>query len=113
MSLRIGVDVGGTNLRIGVVQNLKVVHEQRIHADFAAICRSNSPDQALNQIVEAMSLGLQQILDEYAEVSSIGIGFPGFIDPKTGILASSPNLPGLHNIDFAVTVNNSDNIATC
>ena len=101
MSLRIGADVGGTNLRIGVVQNLKVVHEQRIHADFAAICRNNAPDQALNQIVDALSLGLQQTLSEYAEVSSIGIGFPGFIDPQTGILASSPNLPGLHNIDFA------------
>ena len=29
------------------------------------------------------------------------MGFPGFIDPENGLLASSPNLPGLCDVDFA------------
>ena len=101
MSLRIGVDVGGTNLRIGVVDGLNIIHEQRVHTDFASICRSNSPDNAWKKILLTMSEALNQLLAQYSEVQSIGIGFPGFIDPPTGILASSPNLPGLLNVDLA------------
>jgi len=40
MSLRIGVDVGGTNLRIGVVDDVNIIDEQRIHADFSSICKT-------------------------------------------------------------------------
>jgi len=101
MSLRIGVDVGGTNLRIGVVDGLNIIHEQRVHADFSSICRANSPDNAWKKILLTMSEALNQLLAQYSEVQSIGIGFPGFIDPQTGMLASSPNLPGLLNVDLA------------
>jgi glucokinase len=101
MSQQIGIDIGGTNLRIGVVQDLKVIYEQRIHADFASICINNPPDTALREIIEIVSHAIKQSLNNYVAIDSIGIGFPGFIDPKTGILASSPNLPGLMNIDLA------------
>ena len=101
MSLRIGVDVGGTNLRMGVVDGLNIIHEQRIHADFASICRANPAESAWKKIVSTMSGALNQLLAQYLAVESIGIGFPGFIDPQTGILASSPNLPGLLNVDLA------------
>lgn len=101
MSQQIGIDIGGTNLRIGVVQNLKVIYEKRVHADFASICRSNAPDKSLIEIIEIVSNALKETLSNFVTVDSIGIGFPGFIDPKTGILASSPNLPGLVNIDLA------------
>jgi len=101
MSQQIGIDVGGTNLRIGVVQNLKVIYEQRIHSDFASICRRNASDKALIKIIDIVSNALKEILSNFVTVDSIGIGFPGFIDSKKGILASSPNLPGLVNINLA------------
>lgn len=101
MKLRIGVDVGGTNLRVGVVDGLKIIDEQRMQVDFSGICRSNQPDAAWQKIVTTMSDVLTQVLMRYPEVVSIGIGFPGFIDPKSGVLASSPNLPGLLNVDLA------------
>lgn len=101
MSLRIGVDVGGTNLRIGVVDGLRIIYEQRVHADFASICRENTPERAWEIIISTMSEVLNKLLTEYSAVESIGIGFPGFIDPHTGILASSPNLPGLLHVDLA------------
>lgn len=101
MTLRIGVDVGGTNLRVGVVDGLNIINEQRVHADFAGICRGNSPENAWKKIVLMMSEALNQPLKQYPKITSIGIGFPGFIDPQTGILASSPNLPGLLHVDLA------------
>lgn len=101
MSLRVGVDIGGTNLRVGVVEGLKIIEEHRSTADFSSICRSNSPDIAWQKIIQITAAGLQQILQSFPGVASIGIGFPGFIDPILGTVAQSPNLPGLRDVDLA------------
>lgn len=96
----IGVDVGGTNLRVGVVDGLKVVDEQRIQADFAGLCRGLPPAQALAAIRAVLVDTLGATLRKFPAVSAIGIGFPGFIDPATGSVSQSPNLPGLRNVDL-------------
>lgn len=96
----IGVDVGGTNLRVGVVDGLKVIDEQRVHADFAGLCRHTSPAQALDAIHAILADALSASLRKFPAVSAIGIGFPGFIDPLTGGISQSPNLPGLRDVDL-------------
>lgn len=96
----VGVDVGGTNLRIGVVDGLKVVGEQRIQADFTGLCRSLPEAQALAAIRAVLADTLGATLRNFPAVSAIGIGFPGFIDPATGSVSQSPNLPGLRNVDL-------------
>lgn len=101
MSKRIGVDVGGTNLRVAVVDGLKVVDEYRCHADFSAICHANPPDVAWQQIIAITVEALQQMLQRHPDVASVGIGFPGFIDPVRGTVLQSPNLPGLRDVDLA------------
>lgn len=99
--LGVGVDIGGTNLRVGVVKGLNIVYESRIHADFASICKTNTADIAWKEILSITSEILNKVLFQYPEVATIGIGFPGFIDPKNGYVAQSPNLPGLLNVDLA------------
>jgi glucokinase len=101
MSKRIGVDVGGTNLRVAVVDGLKVVDEYRCHADFSAICHTNPPDAAWQQIIAITVEALQKMLEQHPDVASVGIGFPGFIDPVRGTVLQSPNLPGLRDVDLA------------
>lgn len=101
MSLRIGVDVGGTNLRVAVVDGLKIVDEYRHAADFSEICHSNPPDVAWQHITEITAEALQEMLQRFPAVISVGIGFPGFIDPEQGTVLQSPNLPGLRNVDLA------------
>lgn len=98
---RVGVDVGGSNLRVGVVQNRQIVWERRHSANFSQICRDHPPDIALEKIVEELSLGIRRAHLEYPEITSIGIGFPGFIDPANGQVSLSPNLPGLRDVDIA------------
>lgn len=100
-SLRIGVDVGGTNLRVGVVQQHKVVWEFRHTADFTHICRSHAAPQALEKIIAEMAAAVGHARQRYPAAASVGVGFPGFIDPVSGIVSLSPNLPGLHNVDIA------------
>jgi glucokinase len=100
-SLRIGVDVGGTNLRVGVVRGHQLLWEHRHSADFSRICRSNPPAQALEKIIHELATAIGQARAQYPEITSVGIGFPGFIDPSSGIVSLSPNLPRLSNVDIA------------
>lgn len=98
---RIGVDVGGTNLRVGVVRGQEVLWESRYQADFSGICGSNPPDRALAEIVDALAESIGNGCRAHANVEAVGIGFPGFIDPVSGVVSLSPNLPGLSNVDIA------------
>ena len=98
---RIGVDVGGTNLRVGVVQQHKVLWETRHNADFTQICRNHEPELALEQIIAELDVTIEQARKRYPGVASVGIGFPGFIDPVSHLISLSPNLPGLHDVDIA------------
>jgi glucokinase len=101
MALRVGVDVGGTNLRVGVVDDLNIIHDTRYHADFTNLCKTNSADIAWQKIIAVTAEILNKVLSEYPQVASIGIGFPGFIDPLNGHVAQSPNLPGLLDVNLA------------
>lgn len=96
----IGVDIGGTNLRIGVVDDLRVIDELRVHADFSRLCHEHPPEQSLPLIHAVLTEALAETITKYPAVAGIGIGFPGFIDPVTGAISQAPNLPGLRNIDL-------------
>ena len=101
MTLSIGIDVGGTNLRIGVFSGLQAIDELRFQTDFSQICKENLAGDAWQKILDVIANAIQSVLAKHPDVQTIGIGFPGFIDPKTHIIAQSPNLPGLKNMHLA------------
>lgn len=101
----IGIDIGGTNCRLGVFEGLHLVHETRFQADFMQICKNHAPDAAWQQILTILSTAIQRILKQYSEIETIGIGFPGFIHPRTQIIAQSPNLPGLKEVNLSRDLN--------
>jgi len=101
MAMRIGIDVGGTNLRVGVFSDLALIEETRFQASFSRLCKEYAPEQAWQKILEVTANAIQTVLLKYPEVEAIGIGFPGFIDPQTHTIAQSPNLPGLKNVNLA------------
>lgn len=96
----IGIDVGGTNFRLGVVQDLHVVWEKRFQADFSGVCRKHSAVEALEIITSTLNDAVAEARIAYPAIRGIGIGFPGFIDPASRQVISSPNLPGLSNADI-------------
>ena len=120
-ALRLGLDVGGTNLRLGVFSDLTLLEDTRFQANYSAICKQYAPEQAWQQILQVTAQAIKPLLQKYPRIQSIGIGFPGFIDPHTGVLAQSPNLPGLLNVNlgndlsqllgFKVRVENDGNAA--
>jgi glucokinase len=105
MSLLIGIDIGGTNLRLGVVKSsvgaLQLLEEMRFRADFSQMFKTNSPELAWQAILTTTANSIQKVRQQYPEVSAVGIGFPGFIDPCTQKIAQSPNLPGLKDVDLS------------
>ncbi|MDP2072169.1 ROK family protein [Methylotenera sp.] len=112
MAMLIGIDVGGTNLRLGVVEydeaiynaQPRLIEEKRFHADFSNLCKSHqgNPEQAWQTILNTTAAAIESVQVKYPKVSAVGIGFPGFIDPKSQKISQSPNLPGLSNVDLSV-----------
>jgi glucokinase len=85
----IGVDLGGTNLRIAAVD----VNGHLVEKVTLGTKVSLGRDHVLNDMCEAV----QHLSGKYQNASKmlgIGIGVPGIIDMQTGLLRESPNLPG-------------------
>src|SRR5262245_8420226 len=85
----IGVDLGGTNLRIAAVDQEARLLEKVTLGTQVALGR----ERVLDDMCEA----IRALGDKYADkatLKGIGIGVPGILDMATGMLRESPNLPG-------------------
>ncbi|HXE90046.1 MAG TPA: ROK family protein [Terriglobales bacterium] len=91
-SFAIGVDLGGTNLRIAAVSEDGRVLEKM--ATGTEVARGR--DSVLDEMCGAISR-LTAEVGSGKRLVGIGIGVPGIIDLETGMLYESPNLPGWHD----------------
>ncbi len=90
----IGVDLGGTNLRIASVGIDGTIHE-RIALDTQI---REGREQVIRDMCEAIGDLTRRMRD--STLLGIGIGVPGIINLSTGLIRQSPNLPGWN--DFPV-----------
>jgi len=93
--ITIGVDVGGTNVKLGLVDD-----QGRVFSRSRLITKSYSPQPAL--LINAMADGIHRMLQEseikLSHVAGIGIGLPGLVDPLSGHVIFLPNIPKWRNI---------------
>src|SRR5258708_15085397 len=85
----IGVDLGGTNLRIAAVSREGQLLEKVTLGTKVALGR----DHVINEMCDA----IQHLSFKYkaeGKLLGAGIGIPGIIDMQTGMLRKSANLPG-------------------
>jgi len=84
----LGVDIGGTKIAAGVVN-------QR-----AEVSRVRSVPTLANQGYDVSIRQLWGVIDESltGDVKAIGICAPGPLNPKTGVILNPPNLPGWRNV---------------
>jgi len=88
-SFSIGVDLGGTNLRIAAVEEQGSLLEKITLGTRVTLGR----DRVINDMCDAV----QHLAAKYQDsktLEGIGIGVPGIIDMRTGMIRESPNLPG-------------------
>jgi glucokinase len=84
-----GIDIGGTNMNIGLVAE----HGQVLEETIIPTCPGKGPEEALNRIEGS----LKQMLAahrENQECTGIGIGIPGLLDTEIGCILEASNLPG-------------------
>jgi glucokinase len=85
----IGVDLGGTNLRIAAVSERGEILE--------IITTSTEVGRGRDYVIDEMTASIQKLAEKHKDkgaLSGVGIGVPGIIDMSTGMLRESPNLPG-------------------
>jgi glucokinase len=88
----IGVDLGGTNLRIAAVDDQGKVLEK--------ITTGTEVTRGRDQVIHEMCTAIRDLLAKFrgsGHLAGIGIGVPGIIEMQTGMLRESPNLPGWHD----------------
>ena len=102
---RLGVDLGGTNIAIGIVnEEFQIIHKdsvptgatrpaQEIVADIAALCQKVAADAGV----------------AFSDIAAIGIAAPGSIDSKAGTVEYANNLPFRH---FPITSLLRENLKT-
>ncbi|MCA9286217.1 MAG: ROK family protein [Phycisphaerales bacterium] len=84
----IGIDLGGTNMQIGVVDA-----EGRI---IGRAKRKTKAELGLDGVVDRLVEGVQRACDDAAlaldSIAAVGIGVPGAIDVPNGVVLEAPNL---------------------
>lgn len=85
---RLGIDLGGTNIVAGVVdKNYKIVAR--------ASCKTAVPrpeSEICDSMAEVAKKAIEKAKITIDDIHSIGIGVPGAVNPKTGVIEYSANL---------------------
>lgn len=110
--MHIGVDLGGTNVRAGLVQENNIINV------FSSRIESKAEEQVvIDQVINA----IQQVITN--EVQTIGIGVPGILDTQTGVIYDVQNIPSWkavplkdileNHFKIPVFINNDANCFAC
>lgn len=79
----VGIDLGGTNIKFGLVDNGKIIKKIKMKTE---------ADKGSSHIIKRIITGISLIKEGY-KIEGIGIGSPGPLDYKQGIIINPPNLP--------------------
>jgi glucokinase len=93
--IALGIDLGGTNLRAAAIDRSGAVlfqSQQKTLAD-------EGPDAVIQRIALAIAEAAERARAP-AEIA-VGVAAPGPLDPRAGIVYTTPNLPGWRNVPLA------------
>lgn len=88
----IGIDLGGTNIRGGLVDDLGNIINRRQEPTLA----KEGADSVVNRLIHFIEFLSSQ--NSTLELKGIGVGCPGIIDIEQGVIHKSPNLPGFKDV---------------
>lgn len=89
----IGVDMGGTNIKAGVVTlDGKVIARRRVSTNVIA-----GKEAVIHRVVEVIGSLLQEVNLSSRDIVAVGIGAAGLFDIRKGLVLTSPNFPGWEN----------------
>lgn len=83
-----GIDVGGTSIKLGICDQ----QGNLLHTFEGPTGTDGGPQVVLQNIVTYVRQLVDQSAYSWEQVAGVGIGFPGFMDMKNGIVKFAPNL---------------------
>src|SRR5215213_2486053 len=86
----LGIDLGGTNVKSGVVDDLGQPCSSVSLETRAAL----GPEAGLQTLAEAARRAVAASGLEWDDIQAVGLGSPGTMDIEAGMLLDPPNLPG-------------------
>ncbi|RCS40800.1 ROK family protein [Bremerella cremea] len=93
LPLFIGVDVGGTNIKIGLVDDLgNTVSYRKIPT-----IETDGPQRYMERTTEVIQKICQEVNRPLSDITAIGLATPGTMDIEGGMLLEPHNLPNSYN----------------
>ena len=100
--LFLGLDLGGTNVKAGVVDDLG-----RPLASFSIPTRAElGPEIGLETLAKAADRVIEKSGVDWADVTAIGLGAPGTVDDSAGCIVEAANLPLWNRFPLAAGLGN-------
>ena len=91
----VGVDVGGTNIKVGVVDPAgKII----VRNSFATKPFASSQIKLIGAIAREIEISIRIAGLSKRQIAGVGIGLPGLVDYEKGIVRFLPNIPGWRNV---------------
>ncbi len=106
MTSVIGIDLGGTNLKSGIL-----LHQgELLHLTYFPAEADKGPQKVIENII----FSIEQLLKkkEAYDIAGIGIGSPGQVDFKTGVVNDPPNFEGWCSEKLAEIINQRFRVPT-
>lgn len=89
MKYYIGIDLGGTFVKAGVVdENFQIVTKATVDSSDVV----GEPERIADRMVEAANQALAAAKLTMNDIENIGIGAPGSVDPESGVIIYANNL---------------------
>ena len=85
--MKIGVDLGGTNIRAALVDGTNVIRKEKVP------CPAKGTQE---EVIEAIAALIESLVCD--EVTSIGIGVPSVVDTAKGIVYNVANIPSWQEV---------------
>ena len=101
----IGVDLGGTKIYTAISNQLGEIMEEEVVPTEA----SKGAEQVITKIIDSIKKVSKNI--DASQIKAIGIGSPGPIDAKKGLIVSPPNLP-IRNFNVVEAIKNEFGLPT-
>ncbi len=105
---RIGVDIGGTNIKIALVD----FDGKIIYSNTTPTRAEMGYEAGVNNIKQAIKDLMQETNQDSKTIEAIGFGLPGQIDYKEGVVKNLPNIPGWVNIPLGKIIEEEFSIPT-
>ena len=94
-SMRIGIDLGGTNVRAGVVDNGKIVRK---------IAESTKSERPEAEVLDHLKQMIHSLINP--DIEGIGIGVPSVVDTRKGIVYNVANIPSWKEVHLKSILEN-------